>query len=90
VGIDYELFPTALLEREWPAMSDEEKEHLTLRFYRPELGFVVRRFERPVSWPVVDRAYLVDTAADYEKARAWASRFPDGRFSIPELLALPN
>jgi spore coat polysaccharide biosynthesis protein SpsF (cytidylyltransferase family) len=90
VGIDYELFPTALLEREWPAMTDDEKEHLTLRFYRPELGFVVRRFERPESWPVVDRTYLVDTAPDYAKARAWASRFPHGRFSVAELLALPN
>jgi len=90
VGIDYELFSTALLEREWPKMSDEEKEHLTLRFYRSELGFLVRRFERPPSWPVVSRTYLVDTPADYAKARALANCFPDRRFSLADLLELPD
>ena len=30
-------------------MSDDEREHLTLRFYRADLGLRVRRFERPAS-----------------------------------------
>jgi spore coat polysaccharide biosynthesis protein SpsF (cytidylyltransferase family) len=90
MGIDYELFPTALLEREWPRMSDEEKEHLTLRFYRRELGFSVRYFERPASWPVVDRTYVVDTPADYQTACARARRFDGRRFAVRDLLLLPD
>jgi spore coat polysaccharide biosynthesis protein SpsF (cytidylyltransferase family) len=90
VGIDYELFPTALLEREWPKMSADEKEHLTLRFYRADLGFAVRRFSAPTSWPRVERSYLVDTPADYERAVARAARFVDRRFSVQALLELPE
>jgi spore coat polysaccharide biosynthesis protein SpsF (cytidylyltransferase family) len=90
VGIDYELFSVATLEREWPKMSDEEKEHLTLRFYRPELGFVVRRFTRPVVWPSVGKTYLVDTQSDYTKAAAWVNALGDRHFSVLDLLALPD
>jgi spore coat polysaccharide biosynthesis protein SpsF (cytidylyltransferase family) len=71
-------------------MNDEEREHLTLRFYRPELGFVVRRFEPPPSWPAVTRAYLVDTPADYEKARALVSGFEHRRFPVQALLELSD
>lgn len=90
VGIDYELFPTALLEREWPKMSSHEKEHLTLRFYRQDLGFVVSRFARPKHWPKVERSYVVDTPADYARALARASRLGSLGFGVRELLELPG
>jgi spore coat polysaccharide biosynthesis protein SpsF len=89
VGIDYELFPATLLDHEWPKMTGEEKEHLTLRFYRRELGFAVRRFTAPSAWPQVQRAYVVDTPADYAKAVGLAARFPDRRFAVQQLLELP-
>jgi spore coat polysaccharide biosynthesis protein SpsF (cytidylyltransferase family) len=88
VGIDYELFRTGLLEAEWPKMSDEEREHLTLRFYRSELGFEVRRFARPAEWPNAARTFLVDTPADYERAVRTVERMGNGRFGIAELLEL--
>ena len=43
VGIDYELLSSAVLASEWPRMNDDEREHLTLRFYRDDLGFRVKR-----------------------------------------------
>jgi spore coat polysaccharide biosynthesis protein SpsF (cytidylyltransferase family) len=88
VGIDYELFPCALLAAEWPLMNDEEREHLTLRFYRPDLGFRVRRFAKPSSWREVSHTFLVDTPADYERAVRIVSRFASGRFTVGELLDL--
>lgn len=90
VGIDYEVFSTALLEREWPRMNDEEREHLTLRFYRADLNFRVRRFQRPPSWPTVQHSYLLDTPADYEVTVARAQRLGCRQFSIQELLELPG
>jgi spore coat polysaccharide biosynthesis protein SpsF len=90
VGIDYEVFPATLLEAEWRKMTADEKEHLTLRFYRPDLGFSIKRFAPPASWRTVASSYLVDTPDDYEKARAWAESFGDRHFSVKELLELPN
>lgn len=88
VGIDYELFSTALLAAEWPRMSDDEREHLTLRFYRADLGFRVKRFARPESWPTVGHTFLVDTPADYERAVRAVTRFGNGQFTIGELLQI--
>ena len=90
VGIDYELFSTTTLETEWPKMTDEEKEHLTLRFYRPELAFAVKRFVRPSAWPQVAGSYLVDTPSDYDRAQALVRALGSRRFSVDELLALPS
>jgi spore coat polysaccharide biosynthesis protein SpsF (cytidylyltransferase family) len=88
VGIDYELFSSALLAAEWPRMSGDEREHLTLRFYRADLGFRVQRFTKPASWPAVGHTFLVDTPADYERAVRTVSRFENGRFGIGDLLGL--
>ena len=88
VGIDYELFSTAVLAAEWPRMSTEEREHLTLRFYRADLGFRVKHFARPASWPSVAHNFLVDTQADYERAMRKVERLGNARFSISELLAV--
>lgn len=88
VGIDYELFSTATLESEWPKMSEEEKEHLTLRLYRPELGFALKQFSRPASWKKAGSSYVVDTPEDYSKALGWAARLGNRRFSVQDLLEL--
>jgi spore coat polysaccharide biosynthesis protein SpsF (cytidylyltransferase family) len=88
VGIDYELFPSAILAAEWPRMSEDEREHLTLRFYRADLGFRVRRFERPRAWPPGGGPFLVDTPADYERAVRTVARFRSARFTVDELLQL--
>jgi spore coat polysaccharide biosynthesis protein SpsF (cytidylyltransferase family) len=90
VGIDYEVFPTALLEREWPKMTADEREHLTLRFYREELRFVVRRFKRPGSWRDAGQTYTVDTIEDYRKASRWVESLGSIHFPVEDLLALAN
>jgi spore coat polysaccharide biosynthesis protein SpsF (cytidylyltransferase family) len=88
VGIDYELFSSAMLESEWPKMSDDEREHLTLRFYRTELGFRVGRFERPAGWPAVASTFVVDTRADYDRAVRMVDRLQNARFTVGELLQI--
>ena len=85
VGIDFELFSTLVLEREWPKMTAEEREHLTLRFYRQDLGFSISRFEPPADWPVVSHPFVVDTIADLKQASRLVSRL--GRhFTVRQLL----
>ena len=88
VGIDYELLSSAVLASEWPRMNDDEREHLTLRFYRADLGFRVKRFERPADWPAVGRTFLVDTPADYARARSTVAQLGSGRFTVGELLRI--
>lgn len=90
VGIDYELFSTVTLETEWPKMSAEEREHLTLRLYRPELGFALKRFSPPASWPKVSASYTVDTAEDYKKALTRVERLGNRQFSVQDLLGLSD
>jgi spore coat polysaccharide biosynthesis protein SpsF (cytidylyltransferase family) len=87
-GIDYEIFSTALLAAEWPTMTAEEKEHLTLRFYQKERTKAkVIRLERPSCWPSNEGVFTVDTEADYLKALAVVKTAVDG-FSIRDLLRL--
>lgn len=88
VGIDYELLSSAALAAQWPHMTAEEREHLTLRFYRADLGFRVKRFAKPASWPAVAHTFLVDTPADYERAVRKVERLGNARFSIGELLQI--
>jgi spore coat polysaccharide biosynthesis protein SpsF (cytidylyltransferase family) len=88
VGIDYELFSVAMLAAEWPRMNAAEREHLTLRFYRADLGFRVKRFARPATWPTIAHNFLVDTQADYERAIRKVDRLGNAAFSISELLRI--
>lgn len=86
VGIDYELLAAATLEREWPRMSEEEREHVTLRLYRPDLYFAVRPFVPPAAWPATRDAFVVDTAADYAAAVSRRDRLGSNGFSVQQLL----
>ena len=90
VGIDYELFSTSTLDASWSNMSDEEKEHLTLRFYREDLGYLFKYFTQPVSWPKVKHRYVVDTPEDLIKARIWANSFSNNLFKVDDLLRLQD
>ena len=90
VGIDYEVVATETLRVEWPKMSAQEREHVTLRLYRPELGFVVRQFTPPASWPVAHARYVVDTPSDYGNAARWTARLGSRRFSVQRLLELAD
>jgi spore coat polysaccharide biosynthesis protein SpsF (cytidylyltransferase family) len=88
VGIDYELFAVETLAREWPRMSKDEKEHLTLRFYGTDGNFRVKRFHRPPCWPQVTSAYVVDTRDDYARVSSWMVDLSDRHFGVRALLEL--
>ena len=88
VGIDFEIFSTVTLRREWPKMTEEEREHLTLRFYREGLGFKIARVEPPREWLRSEISYTVDTPADYEMASSLVRRLGRCDFTVAEMLSL--
>ena len=71
-------------------MTDEEKEHLTLRFYRTKLGFQVKQFLPPKSWQRKSDAFTVDTLEDYKKVVARVKVLGNRHFGIKDLLKLQN
>ena len=67
VGLDYEIFRAESLRRihEREPLSAEDREHLTLYFYKRGERFDVRRLQPPAHWPRTGRTFTVDTAEDY-------------------------
>ena len=90
VGIDYEVISVDTLATAWPLMTYEEKEHLTLRFYRTELGFQIKQFLPPTSWQRKSDAFTVDTLEDYQKAVAMVEVMGNRHFGIKDLLKFQN
>ena len=90
VGIDYEVISVDTLATAWPLMTVEEKEHLTLRFYRTELGFQIKQFLPPTSWQRKSDAFTVDTLEDYQKAVAMVEVMGNRHFGIKDLLKFQN
>jgi spore coat polysaccharide biosynthesis protein SpsF len=88
VGIDCELISCAALSTEWPAMSEEEREHVTLRFYGAEAARLYGRkhFTLPASWGRDSHRYTVDTLEDYTRACDWVDRLGCRNFSVTDLL----
>ncbi len=90
VGIDYELISCAALAAEWPAMSSEEREHVTLRFYGAEIETKYSRvqFSPPVGWRCAGNHFTVDTPEDYRRACDYVGRLGSRTFQVAELLNL--
>lgn len=89
VGIDYELISCAALRSGWPSMTAEEREHVTLRFYRSdEANLYGRQFLPPAGWPRTTRHFTVDTPDDYRQACEWVGRLRTRKFPVSELLKL--
>lgn len=88
VGIDYELFPSYLITSTWHTMSDEEREHVTLRFYAPSEGrwSNPKVFSSPVAWRKGSAIYTVDTLGDYRRACALVNHFGRRDFSVQDLV----
>lgn len=87
-GIDLELLAVSKLETEWPKMTDDEKEHVTLRFYGMHDATMgrVARFKPPGNWPMTRATYMVDTKSDYESARELIRQLGSRDFSVFDLL----
>lgn len=86
VGLDIELYPTALIQRlhHEANLTGEEREHLTLHLYRG--GFDVRLLQPRADWPATSQTFTVDTREDYERAAALAGRFAGAEFPLADLL----
>jgi spore coat polysaccharide biosynthesis protein SpsF len=89
VGLDVEIYPAHLMAQLHARgnLSASEREHLTLRLYARDAGFVVREIEPPSEWRRVDAKFTVDTQDDYEAAVQQVARFPSPAFRVTDLVA---
>ena len=88
VGLDVELYHAdrmAALDA-GTALSSEDREHLTLHFYNHREAFVVKSIAPPSNWTRSDRAFTVDTPADYALAVDIVGTLGRNDFSIRALL----
>jgi spore coat polysaccharide biosynthesis protein SpsF len=67
VGIDYELYRADLMAalNASDGLDADDREHLTLHFYRNPDRFTARRFTRPADWPTPPHPLTLDTPEDY-------------------------
>jgi len=84
-GLDAEIYPAALMQKlNESALSDEEREHLTLHLYRH--NYAITRIHPPAEWPSVAQSFTVDTREDYQNAEGIVDYFQSGDFGLKELL----
>jgi len=88
VGLDVELYRAESMAALDAAttLSADEREHLTLHFYNNREAFAVKSIAPPSNWMRSDRAFTVDTAADYATAVEIVGNLGCTDFSIPALL----
>lgn len=67
-GIDYEVYPVALLEQihTLPDVTTEDREHIMNYIYRHEQRYRIVRLQPPASLGF-DAEFLIDTPADYQR-----------------------
>ena len=83
IGLDVEIYAVERMRAlDARALTEAEREHLTLCYYEHNDVFAVCTIEPPVAWPRSDRRFTVDTRSDYEEAARLADLFDDPRFSI--------
>lgn len=70
-GIDYEVYPTALLEQvnALPDVTDEDREHMLNYVYRHEQRYRIVRLQPPESL-AFQTEFLIDTPEDYKRLTA--------------------
>lgn len=70
-GIDYEVYPTALLEHvhTLPGVTADDREHMLNYVYRHEQQFHIVRLQPPASLPL-HTEFLIDTPEDYRRLTA--------------------
>lgn len=91
VGIDYEIYPTALMAAldETGLLDAEAREHLTLHFYREREQYRLVELEPPKQWRSAD-SFTVDTPQDFARAKALIAAIGDSTFSIENLMRVFN
>ena len=88
-GLDVEIYGAPQMAQLHASgmLSAEEREHLTLHFYRHPDVFAIWRLAPPAGWTAKCSHFTVDTRADYEMAAAFASHFDGPQFPVNALLA---
>jgi spore coat polysaccharide biosynthesis protein SpsF (cytidylyltransferase family) len=88
VGIDYEIFHSARLAALDAAsvLDDEDREHLTLHFYRNP-GFALVRLQPPPDWPPLTRPLTLDTREDLDFLDRIANVLEDPAAPVAQVLA---
>lgn len=89
VGIDYEIFPSSLLEdiASRPDLNADHREHLTLYAYHHPQRYRVVRLSAPAFITRGAATFTVDTPEDYARISRLAESLGPGPFSLARLLA---
>ena len=90
VGIDYEIYPAAAMERlhEKAPLSAEDREHLTKYFYEHPDQFRIRWLEPKEAWRWSKDMFTVDYPRDYDFVQRIAGRFSGASFGLDEILGV--
>ena len=90
VGIDFEIYSASKMAElhRGGFLTTEDREHLTLHFYRRIKEYRVIELKPPNEWRS-NRSYTVDTLEDYTRARNMVEALGNGNFSVEEIVGLP-
>lgn len=87
-GIDYEVYPTALLEQvhALPDVTDEDREHMLNYIYRHEQRYRIVRLQPPAEL-AFRTEFLIDTPDDYKRVTALLDGETNVHITAHELVA---
>lgn len=90
-GLDIEIYNCSIMERisSSELLSEDDKEHLTLFFYKNIKKYNILYIKPPSKW-VGALSYTVDTPEDYKNIVKIANNFANPCFSIDEIVNLEN
>lgn len=73
--MDFEAYRSKDLEDYYETSNPslEEREHLTLHYYRNPADII--SILPPKDWPRISETFTIDTPSDYEKAKLWVDTF---------------
>lgn len=91
VGIDYEIYPTALMAAldESGLLDAKDREHLTVHLYRQRKQYRLVELEPPKQWRSA-KSFTVDTPQDFARAQALVAALSGSSFSIESLMRVSN
>ena len=88
-GLDIEIYDCSAMEEigKSKILQDDDKEHLTLFFYKNYKNYNIIKIKPPAKWSGIG-SYTVDTPEDYREITRIADNFRDPYFSIDEIVKL--
>jgi len=90
IGLDFEVINCSSLQKAREEMTLNEKEHLTLAFYKNQIekNYIIKNFRPPERWVKSSETYTVDTFDDYIKAINIVESIGSVDFSVETLLKI--